>query len=116
MATEKIMHRTGQLIGTEKRPCTVCKKDTNQDVVHFFTKTSSIAFGSLGAVGGLINAAKFNVNAPDGAFIGYVCNECKSLSIPKEQRDIKKKYGWSNFWGFKGKPKEDIEFKVWKLS
>ena len=65
MATEKIMHRTGQVVGTEKRPCTVCKKDTNQDIVHFFTQKSSIVSGSLGAIGGLINAAKFNVNQCD---------------------------------------------------
>ena len=115
MPTEKIMHRTGQIIGTEKRPCPICKKDTTQNVVHFFTQKSSIVSGSLGALGGIINASKFNVNAPDGAFIGYVCHECKSLSVPKEQRDIKKKYGWSRFWGFKGKPKEDIKFKVWKI-
>ena len=128
MPTEKIMSRTGQILGTEKMPCQICKKDTDQDVVYFYAQRSitgaaaagGILFGAVGgAVGGLISGltdrAKFNVSIPDGAFIGCVCNECKSLSIPKEQRDIKKKYGWSSFWGFKGKLKEDIEFKVWKL-
>ena len=120
MPTEKIMSRTGQILDTEKMPCQICKKDTDQNIVYFYAKRITQASAIGGAAGGLIsvlvNRGRFNVSIPDVAFIGYVCNECKSLSIPKEQRDIKKKYGWSNFWGFKGKPKEDIEFKVWKLS
>jgi hypothetical protein len=121
MPTEKVMHRTGQVLGTEKIPCKICKKETNQKVIYFSTRKATIAAGGLGifgAVGGVTGAllgSKFNVNVPDSAFYGYVCNECKSLSIAKDWKDIKKKYSWSAFLGFKGKPKQDIEFKVWKL-
>ena len=119
MPTEKIMHRTGQILGTEKIPCQICKKDTDQNIVYFYAKriirASAIGGGAGVLIRELVNRGRFNVSIPDIGFIGYVCNECKSLSVPKEQRDIKKKYGWSRFWGFKGKPKEDIKFKVWKI-
>ncbi len=113
MTEEKVTHRTGQVLGIEKYNCEICKKETNQKVIYFSTRTASAATGSFGLVGALLGS-KFNVNVPDGAFYGYVCNECKSLSIAKDWGATKKKYGWSAFWGFKGKPKEDIEFKIWK--
>lgn len=115
MPTEKVMHRTGQVLGAEKRYCEICKKETNQNVIYFLTKMSSAVIGSFGIMGALINTARFNIKAPDGKFIGYVCTQCGSLSIPKEQSALMEKYGWSSFWGFKGKPKGDVAFKVWKL-
>ena len=99
MPVEKILiHRKGQILGTEKIPCQICKKDTDQDVVYFFARPFSNILARLD-------------ETPDHTFIGYVCHECKSVSIPIKQTYLKKMYGWSNFRGFKGKPKKNIEFK-----
>lgn len=43
MPVEKILiHRKGQILSTEKMPCQICKKDTDQDVVYFLLDLSVI--------------------------------------------------------------------------
>ena len=121
MTEEKTIYRIGQVLGIEKVFCPRCNKKTDQQVVCFSPKKSILAGNAFAAVGivsyfaadSLLNH-KLKVKVPTSLFYGYVCNECKSLSIVKDWKETRKKYGWSAFYGFKGIPKQKIEFKVWK--
>ena len=103
MAKERIKHRKGQVLGTEKRQCNVCNKLTNQQVVYFFAKRSGWIWG--GVIGMALTG---------NAHIAYICSECKTATSAENQNALKEKYGWSNFSGFKGIPKQNIEFIIRK--
>lgn len=79
---------------------------------------SSTTFGFLfGAVGGAVGAlsdakrvSRAGFKSPTYMF--YICQECRHPLGPEiaktTEKELKQKYGWSNFWGFKGKKQEKL--------
>lgn len=106
MAKEKIKHRNGQILGVEKRKCNVCNKITDHNVVYFFAKRLGWTWNEV--IG--VNLTQ----DPHIGYIAYICSECKTSTMAEDQKDLKTKYDWSSFYGFRGIPKQKIEFKVWK--
>ncbi len=100
--TTHIIRRSGQIIGKEKKFCEYCKKETNHWVVYFLAKKWTWL---------LLGAISYTILGD--AHVAYICTRCSYYTRPKNQNELKHKYGWSNWSGFKA-PKETIEFKLRK--
>jgi hypothetical protein len=123
---EGIEYREGDVtinaLGKRKLNCPVCNKETTQNVYYVFGKANAgVAAGGilLGAAGAVIASMAQGLKStkkyvPNGYSFLYECQTCGYARESERENfnNIKKEFGWSNFWGFKGKEKEEKIVKV----
>ncbi|MEM0143954.1 MAG: hypothetical protein QXL94_08480 [Candidatus Parvarchaeum sp.] len=97
----KVRYRNGQVLGEEKYYCSYCDKETDHKVVYFPAKKST-----------WVLAGALSYALLGDAHVAYICSKCNHYTRPENQKEIKSKYGWSNWTGFRGIPNDKIEFKL----